>query len=156
MYHCNLIFLLSYEVSSILCRKSLSMLHLSLAGQHDTITEQSIHDVMCSVDCTLNDHLRALAMNESRCSCIDLSPSKDDPGFKEEGSFCRENSGDYLCSDLGDCVWQCALSDFGCKRNEFNQRKIPLRNECSNIAHCKFNTFQMTLITVIMIGFLFI
>ena len=143
------------EVSRILCRKSLSLLHLSLAGQHDTITAQSIHDVMCSVDCTLNDHLRAMAMNESRCSCIDLSPSQDDPGFKEEGSFCKENSGEYLCSDLGDCgVWHCALSDFGCKRNEFDQRKIPLRNEC-NVAPCKFNTKRILTIVITMIGFLF-
>jgi hypothetical protein len=116
------------EVSGQLCRQSLLELQLDLAGQHAPINDRNIHDVMCSADCSLNDQLRKNVMNVSKCDCLQLSLSSDDAQYTEEGSFCRENSGEYLCADLGKCGnWQCAISDFGCKRIEYNQIEVDLR-----------------------------
>lgn len=113
------------KVAGELCRQSLSDLRLDLAGQHGPISDRSIHDVMCSVECSLNDMLRLLAMNVTRCECSELSLSQGNLDHTEGSSFCKESSGDYLCSNLGDCgSWQCAISDYGCKRHEYNQRNI--------------------------------
>ena len=137
------------EVSGKLCRQSLLNLKLNLAGKHDPINDRDIHDVMCSEHCSLNDRLRFLSMNRSRCDCLQLSLSEDDPMYKEEGSFCRENSGNYLCADVGKCLsWECSISDFGCKRVEYNQIEIPLRgfgDDC-NMAPTYSDVFTLNLI----------
>ena len=139
------------EASATLCRQSLSNLKQTLAGQHGPISERDIHDTMCNTHCALNDRLRFFSMNKTGCSCLELSILPDDSDlFKEEGSFCREHSGDYLCSVLGKCGnWECAISDYGCKRNEYNQIKVPLRgygNEC-NTASRTFDAFSLIFIT---------
>lgn len=133
------------ELSGHLCRRSLSALKDSLAGNHAPINDRDLHDVMCSNECLLNDSLRFIAMNISNCGCLDLSVQTGSGVFykAEEGSdFCKENSGEYLCMDLDRCgKWQCDISDYGCKRIEYNQQEIPLKgfgNECSvaSSRHC--------------------
>lgn len=141
------------EVSGTLCRQSFSNLELNLAGQHGPINDHDIHDTMCSNNCLLNDMHRISSMNRSGCSCLELSISPNNTDlFKEEGSFCKEHSGDYLCSVLGKCgTWECPTSDYGCKRNEYNQIKVPLRgygDEC-NIASGICDGFALRFVTFV-------
>lgn len=131
------------ELAGNLCSLSLSKLQESLAGNHGEIRQRDIHDAMCSKECLLNDKLRNISMSVSNCACLDLSIQEENKLFKSDGSFCKENSADYLCSYLGDCgEWQCDLTDFGCKRIEYNQKEIPLRGfggDCSEASkHCNF------------------
>ena len=130
------------ELSSNLCRRSLSLLEESLAGNHAPINERNIHDVMCSNECLLNDRLRFLSMNISKCACMELSIQHDSDLFKAAGSFCKENSAEYLCTDLAKCgKWQCDISDYGCKRIEYNQQEIPLKGnggDCSGASKYNF------------------
>ena len=131
------------ELAGHLCSLSLSKLQESLAGNHGEIRKRDIHDVMCNKECLLNDKLRHLSINMSNCACLELSTQEESDQFKTYGSFCKENSADYLCSVLGDCgEWQCDLNDFGCKRIEYNQKEVPLRGfggDCSEASkHCNF------------------
>ncbi len=124
------------ELSGRLCRRSLTELRLDLAGQHAPISSIDIHDVMCNTHCDLNDKLRFVALNVSRCDCLQLSFGPALLPKKLKGGFCYQNSGDFLCTELGQCgSWECAEHDFGCKRIEYNQIEVPLRgfgDQCSH------------------------
>lgn len=124
------------DTFGVLCTQNLQQLRHNIAGHHGPIKDRDIHDVMCSNYCVINDQLRIEAMNRSKCDCLALSLSQGDYHYEEEGSFCKRNSGDYLCSKLGQCgTWQCEVSDFGCKRNEYNLKEVPLRgygDDCSS------------------------
>lgn len=146
-------------ITESLCRKSLLRLERNLAGTHGPIKDRDVHDAMCSKDCLLNDHLRSLSMIESGCDCLELSLSVDDPGFKEEGSFCRVNSGEFLCQDLKRCgKWKCGLNDYGCKRIEYNRQRVPLRgygDDCNHTICLQTKTLHIILILLIGTYYLF-
>ena len=124
------------EVSSYLCRDTLRKLKIHLAGSHGPISEQDIHDGMCSGFCMTSDILHEQAMNVSRCSCSQLSLSPMDLGYTGEGSWCSRNSGQILCNELELCgVSVCHVDDFSCRRREYDLKFTHLKgygNECSS------------------------
>mmetsp|Transcript_15345 Transcript_15345/g.18673 ORF Transcript_15345/g.18673 Transcript_15345/m.18673 type:complete len:214 (-) Transcript_15345:40-681(-) len=147
------------EVSGLLCKTALSKLNLDLAGQHGPIEDHDIHDVMCNPYCTLSDSMRNEALNHTTCNCIQLSLSQSAHQYRDEGSFCRENTGEYLCAVLGKCgIWQCELSDFGCKRLEYNQIEVPLRgygHVCNVASNLNCDIFFFSLLFVLTVIFSF-
>ena len=47
----------------------------------------AVYDVMCSRYCLASDVLRANAIAESKCHCLDLSTGLDDITYAKEGDF---------------------------------------------------------------------
>ena len=101
---------------------------MTSAGSHGPVSDQDMHDVMCSNYCIMSDVVRFEAMMQSGCSCIDLSTPNINITFTRKGDWCYENTGHMLCEQLEVCgSWNCDLADFGCKRNEYNRIFVNLK-----------------------------
>lgn len=158
------------SLSSTLCRESLASLKIELSGSHGPVSDQSIHDEMCSSFCIINDELRNSALEKSLCTCTEMSILDDDAKGKNEQKmnwWCFENSAYMLCDELERCgVWKCGLDDFNCKRREFNQIYVPDKgygHECSAASvmlglnfdsHGVLAVFSLTLLYTIKLCFL--
>lgn len=138
------------ELSSAWCRENIHNIERTNSGSHGppssgltlSVDNQGafllvVHDAMCSSYCLVSDILRADALAESKCDCVDLSTKSDDIAFTKEGDFCRKSSGKLLCNQIdhySHVCGQCELRDFACARREYNSLQVPLRgygNECS-------------------------
>ena len=139
------------ELSSAWCRDNMYALKGANAGSHGppssdrgtpTIDNHgafllAIHDAMCSRYCLASDVLRANAIAESKCHCLELSTDLDDITYTKEGDFCLKSSGHLLCNQIEHYSYvckQCELKDFACARREYDALQVPLRgygNECS-------------------------
>ena len=120
------------EVLGTKCREYLKAINVGLAGQHGPVPEQAIYDVMCTEFCNYNDLLRVEALQQSGCTCMDLSTKEHAIGYSRPGDWCRENSGKILCEELDRCgVWECQLEDFSCPRQEYNTINVELRGFAS-------------------------
>lgn len=107
------------------CQKSLTQLKLDLSGSHGPVSDQSIHETMCSNSCLQSDKLRNLAMNASKCSCLELSTQRNKISYSMQGDWCRLNSGMILCKELERCGEKdCHLDDFNCLRLQYNEKNV--------------------------------
>ncbi len=141
------------ELSGHLCRRSLISLKESLAGHHAPVNDRDIHSAMCSNECLLNDRLRFASMNMSNCNCLELSvPNDSDVVMGDDKFFCKENSGEYLCEDLGRCgEWLCEVADYACKRRFYDQQEVPLKgygNDCSGASRHMMNTVLLSIVVL--------
>jgi hypothetical protein len=117
------------ELSSAWCRDNIYALKGANAGRHGppssdrgtpTIDNHgalllAVHDAMCSRYCLASDVLRANAIAESKCHCLELSTDLDDITYTKEGDFCLKSSGHLLCNQIEHYFYvckQCELKDF--------------------------------------------
>jgi hypothetical protein len=139
------------ELSSAWCREIIYTINRANAGSHGPPSSDrgnptvdnhgafllAVHDAMCSRYCLVSDALRADAIVESKCDCLELSTDRDDIAYTKEGDFCLKSSGHLLCNQIEHyshvCI-QCELKNFACARREYDAVQLPLRgygNECS-------------------------
>lgn len=128
---------LAMELAVAACTNRFTLLHTYKAGRSGPITIQDTYKVMCKPDCLESDNLHYLAMQESGCSCLELSTQKTDTSYHIEGDWCNENTARMLCTLTGYCgLWNCRIDDFMCPRYEWNKKTIPLKGP----GHCDRNS----------------
>ena len=144
------------DISSVLCRESLTALKLELAGSHGPVSDQHVHVEMCNEHCLLTDSLRQIAMSYSGCNCVQL-PSSSSEGYylPLNKDWCEQNSARILCDELEICgQWICAMNDFHCPRRDYNAKEIPIKgrgDQCNNAIVIATNITPLLMFTTIWI-----
>ena len=116
---------LATDIAVTKCVLGFKNLFTFAAGRSGPVNIQMSYKVMCSETCLESDLLHEQAMEESGCTCRELS--------LEDDNYCKQNSARLLCDMTGFCgIWECRVDDFMCPRYEWNRKQIFLKG----FGHC--------------------